>query len=216
MRGASPPSSPRPQLQRQAENGERDAEEDGKLDQVARATRAARARVRAEQRSGRNVRGQRTAARAGDLTHRGHRRACERIALSPTRHAQTPDERARVRAIDSRAGHAEAERSDDDDRPLRGHTELSAHEIGVPLRGAKHRGVVRQISLIRNQGDLDRSAPPRGLLQEAEQTKLDRLGGAVGERRIEELGLEVVARRVAVPPRAAGGGEREEHGDDGG
>jgi hypothetical protein len=113
-------------------------------------------------------------------------------------------------------GQAEAERGDDDDRCRRRRAELPAHELGVPLRGPEHRGVVREISLIRNQGDLDRSAPPRGLLQEAEQTKLDRLGGAVGERRIEELGLQVVACRVAVPPRDAGGGEREEHGDDGG
>jgi hypothetical protein len=125
------------------------------------------------------------------------------------------DERAGLRTRHPRARHSEAERGDDQHRPPQAAAELAAHELRVPLRPAEHRRVVGEVVLRRDERDLDRVAAPLGRLQDAEELELDGLRRPVGEGRVEQLGLEVVARRVAVREHAAGSGERDEHGDGG-
>lgn len=154
--------------------------------------------------------GKRVAARSGELTNRCHRGSRQRITtglrLNP----------ADDGAPNAGAQHAEAERSDDQDRGSYACPELAADEVRVPLGPLEHRRLVGQVALAGEERDLDRVAAPLRRLQEPEQLELDRLGWAVGERGVERFGLEVVGHRVAVPHRAGRGGERKEHGDGGG
>jgi hypothetical protein len=79
----------------------------------------------------------------------------------------------------------------------------------------KHLRVVGEVVLRRDERDPDRVPAPLRRLQHAEQPELERLGGAAREGRVEQLGLEIVARRVAVPERAGRRGQRDEHGENG-
>jgi hypothetical protein len=109
---------------------------------------------------------------------------------------------------------AEAVRRHDEHRGHQAGAELGGHKLGVLLRPAEHPGVVGEVLLGGDERDLDRVATLFRRLQEAEQVELDRLRRPVRERGVEPLGLEVMARRVAVRARDARPDKGDEQRDD--
>ena len=183
-------------------------------------SRGERLRWRARPLGGRDSCRQRPAGRTRDPADGGHGCAREVVALRVGRDLEPADEPPRIAGADGSQhavadgvpGDAEAERRDHHHRRHELAVDHRGHGARVALGRPHHLQVVDQVLHAGDERDLDRIAAALRRLEEAEQLELNLHRRLARERRIQRVGLQIVAGGIPVRRRAARGRDRDDHG----